>query len=143
MAEQRGGYRKPSRPAPVSGPGKLSARTDGAPQGAKYMSGGSYGEGKALMEAQSAAPMAGKAPVASVPASAVAPQPIVPLTKAGNPNTPLTEGLPYGPGAGPEASAAQFAPAPNFRNTVERLRMVDDSGDFELLAEFLDSQGLM
>ncbi len=42
MAEQ-GGYRAPSSPAPVSGPGALSQRTDGGPtQGAKYVSGLPY-----------------------------------------------------------------------------------------------------
>ena len=29
MANGRGGYRQPSNPAPVSGPGALSKRTDG------------------------------------------------------------------------------------------------------------------
>ncbi len=29
--EQQGGYRKPNNPAPVSGPGSLSQRTDGGP----------------------------------------------------------------------------------------------------------------
>jgi len=46
MAVQ-GGYREPSNPAPVSGPGALSQRTDGGPtQGAKYISGLPYGQGQ-------------------------------------------------------------------------------------------------
>lgn len=31
MTEGRGGYRRPTNPAPVSGPGELSQRTDGGP----------------------------------------------------------------------------------------------------------------
>ena len=47
MAEAHGGYRQPSSPAPVSGPGALSKRTDGnAPsQAARYISGGDNGSG--------------------------------------------------------------------------------------------------
>jgi hypothetical protein len=131
---KNGGYRKPSRPAPVSGPGRLSQRTDGGPtQGAKYIPGGQYGEGKALMQAQTAAPMAGGSP---------APSPLKSLLEAGNPDTPLTQGLPYGPGAGPEVIPNQRVVVPNFRQTVERLRAVDDSGEFDLLAEYLDSRGI-
>ena len=29
MADNRGGYQQPTNPAPVSGPGSLSQRTDG------------------------------------------------------------------------------------------------------------------
>ena len=50
---QQGGYRQPSNPAPVSGPGALSKRTDGGPidglkpstQAPKYMPGLGYGKG--------------------------------------------------------------------------------------------------
>lgn len=143
----KGGYRKPSNPAPVSGPGKLSQRTDGGPtQAAKYMRGGKYGDGKAMMEAQQAAPMAAgtptPAPIATVnPGPAGAKPSLMSLLDAGNPETPLTHGLPYGPGAGPEVSAAPYAAAPDLRNTINRLRLVDDTGDFDLLAEYLDSRG--
>lgn len=139
---QRGGYRKPNNPAPVSGPGRLSRRTDGNPtQGAKYMSGGQYGEGQALMETQKAAPMASKPATPTVSAGAVKP-PLRPLLESGNPNTPLTQGLPYGPGAGPEVASRLFALQPSFRSTVERLRMADMSGEFDDLAEYLDSRGI-
>ena len=59
MAE-RGGYRTPSNPAPVSGPGALSQRTDGGPtQGATYISGLPYGEGQQTYANQVTAPMQG------------------------------------------------------------------------------------
>lgn len=141
---QRGGYRKPSNPAPVSGPGRLSRRTDGNPtQGAKYMAGGQYGEGQQLMEMQRSAPMVGRsAPTPTTPSVTTTAQPLRPLLESGNPNTPLTEGLPYGPGNGPEVAAREFAPQPSFRSTIERLRLVDTSGEMDLLAEFLDSRGI-
>ena len=41
-----GGYQQPTNPAPVSGPGALSKRTDGAGQPAQYMSGLPYGQGQ-------------------------------------------------------------------------------------------------
>jgi hypothetical protein len=57
---QQGGYRKPTNPAPVSGPGSLSQRTDGGPtQPAKYISGLPYGQGQETYDNQVAAPMAG------------------------------------------------------------------------------------
>ena len=42
---RHGGYRTPSNPAPVSGPGSLSQRTDGGPRQVQAeMSGMPYGE---------------------------------------------------------------------------------------------------
>lgn len=101
MAASHGGYRKPANPAPVSGPGALSQRTDGGPadtQGAKYVSGLSYGEGQALMETQRSAPMAAS------PAPAPMPENLVPLNAPSQrPSEPVTAGAPVGPGVGPEA----------------------------------------
>ena len=52
----RGGYRQPSNPAPVSGPGALSARTDGGAGSSKQpirrIPGQAYGEGKAFFKKQ-------------------------------------------------------------------------------------------
>jgi len=66
---QHGGQRQPARPAAVSGPGALSARTDGGAgsktQPIRVASGGAYGERKAAEEQQAGAPMAGGPP--SVP----------------------------------------------------------------------------
>lgn len=107
MAETRGGYQRPTNPAPVSLPGALSSRTDGGPtQAAKYYSGMGYGQGTAMMQQQQAAPMAGN-PVASV-AAASAPSPMLPpvtgITEpTQEPDSPITSGVAYGPGPGPEA----------------------------------------
>ena len=114
MAKQ-GGYRRPANPAPVSGPGKLSRRTDGGPssksaiQGMREMSGGGkYGERKALEEAQSGAPMAGN-PVMGVapamPSGAPMGGPVTGLFDSSQrPNEPVTAGLPVGPGETPAPS---------------------------------------
>jgi hypothetical protein len=111
MAKQ-GGYRRPGNPAPVSGPGKLSRRTDGGPssksaiQGMREMSGGGkYGERKALEEAQSGAPMAGN-PVMGVapaiPSAAPVGGPVTGLfDPTQRPNEPVTAGLSVGPGETP------------------------------------------
>lgn len=58
----RGGYRQPNNPAPVSGPGMLSARTDGGAiegmsQPVQQYTGGTYGQNKELREQQNAESM--------------------------------------------------------------------------------------
>ena len=59
MANGHGGYREPAKPAPASGPGRLSQRTDGGPtQKLRSMSGGDYGDRQAMDQLQRAAPMA-------------------------------------------------------------------------------------
>jgi hypothetical protein len=109
MAEQQGGYRRPSNPAPVSGPGALSQRTDGR-QGARYMSGGEYGEGQEMMDLQTSAPMS-KAPAQprmrqprsgrQVVEEGMRPTPLFAPTE--RPDEPITAGAPFGPGPGPDA----------------------------------------
>lgn len=78
MANQHGGARTPSSPAAVSGPGALSARTDGGPAKTLVPPAASHGD-RAAIEAQlGASPPAGS-----------------PGTVAGGPApTPVTESLP-------------------------------------------------
>ncbi len=73
MADRgRGGPRQPARPAAVSGPGALSARTDGgagsAKQPIRVATGGAYGERQAAVEQQQAAPMAAAGGAGGTPA---------------------------------------------------------------------------
>lgn len=92
----------PSKGKPVSGPGRLSARTDLSPsnpnnrkiQGAKEIRSSEYGEGKELQALQTAAPMKGNpAPVPNVP--------IAPLGGPSmRPEEPAEAGMPFGPGPG-------------------------------------------
>lgn len=110
MTDRRGGYRKPEKPAPVSGPGRLAKRTDGGPaQKVREMQGGKYGEGKALEELQAAAPMAANdAPSMPAGPSRGGPPPMpVEVTPFNaptqNPDEPVTAGSPMGAGVGPEA----------------------------------------
>jgi hypothetical protein len=106
----RGGYRKPNNPAPVSGPGALSQRTDGGPgdkQAARYISGLPYGEGQQMMNTQQSAPMAAAPGIESsgmAMAPGMAAPPIVPLTApSSRPNEPITAGINLGPG--PDSSS--------------------------------------
>ena len=66
---QQGGPRQPANPAPVSGPGALSQRTDGGPgnqkQPVRVASGGAYGERAAAIAQQQAAPMAAGSPTST------------------------------------------------------------------------------
>jgi hypothetical protein len=101
-------------PAPVSGPGSLSQRTDGGPadmakQAAKTTTGFPWGEGETFMQQQNAAPMAAAPSIeqSSMPsglASAAASQPLIPLNSPSQwSDTPVTDGAELGPGRGMEA----------------------------------------
>ena len=89
-----GGYQAPRKPAPVSGPGSLSERTDGVPgQAIQDLPNAGYGEQKDFQQIQKSAKMA-KAPMPK----------ITPLdAPTERPGEPITEGNPMGPGRGPEA----------------------------------------
>lgn len=113
MAEQ-GGYRKPGAPAPVSGMGSQSRRTDGGPadkQRTRYIANLPYGEGQEFQDIQGSAPMeaAAGAPSASSMGSAPAQLrrqsgPLTPLAApSAMPGEPVTAGAALGPGPGPEA----------------------------------------
>lgn len=130
MAEQQGGYRQPANPAPASGPGALSQRTDGSPtQPATYISGLPYGQGQQTYDNQIAAPMAGN----TVPQMAGID--VTPLSAPTQfPDEPGTAGIDMGPGVG---SAAMGLPTmrPSVVNTLQKLVMFDDSGEAELILQ--------
>ena len=92
MANGHGGYREPANPAPVSGPGALSQRTDG--QGKMQLPDAKYGEQTAFQDAQGAAPMA-SGPDLSKLVSMGAP--------SQRPSEDIMAGMSGGPGAGPSA----------------------------------------
>lgn len=103
MAEQHGGYRRPSNPAPVSGPGALSARTDGgaATQPTMVAPGGEYGSRQEMEAIQGGADMQG-APAGPSAAD------LVPFgAPTANPNEPVTAGAALGAGVGPQAAGIQ------------------------------------
>ena len=109
MANGHGGYRRPTQPAAVSGPGKFSRRTDGGPQPVRDLADARYGENKAYVEAQQAAPMSGGGgiPEAAVPPVSGLPDlsGIVPFgAPSQRPEEPVTAGTPFGPGGGSTAN---------------------------------------
>jgi hypothetical protein len=132
----QGGYRKPENPAPASGPGALSQRTDGGPaQGAKYMSGMPYGEN--TMDQQTAAPMAGRERVPSAP-QIVMPTPLMAPTQ--RPNDPVTSGIDIGDG--PDSSALGLpTDQPTLASTIRKIAQYDNSGEAELLYAIISEYG--
>ena len=129
MADQRGGYRKPTNPAPVSGPGALSQRTDGQP--ARYAAGMAYGEGQDFYELQTQAPMSGgQSAPASLPlnqGSALADyaKEVLPFDAPTQyPDDPMTAGLRTGAGAGPEILSTPSMIAAQNSEDVARLMAV-------------------
>ncbi|HEY9437569.1 MAG TPA: hypothetical protein VIS29_02745 [Streptomyces sp.] len=105
MAEGHGGYRRPSNPAPVSGPGKHSRRTDGRPE-VHDLPNSKYGEAQDFREIQSGAPMGNPSTSAAAAASgAAAPAaPPIPLGAASTmPGQPVTAGADAGIGPGMDA----------------------------------------
>ena len=104
-----GGYRKPSTPAAVSGPGKFSQRTDGRPgtQAARPVTGMPYGENQELNEIQGSAPLADSSGLPRPGGGGEGGFAMPDVTGFGEPSQrpdePVTEGSPTGEGAGIEA----------------------------------------
>lgn len=120
----RGGYRKPENPAPVSGPGALSERTDGGPtQAPMYYPDTTYGQG-GYVNQQTGAAMAGASDMPSAPT-------VIGINEPTNfPNEPISHGSNWGAGPGLNTVIPQ---GPSLKSTVEKALQVDTSG----LAEFL------
>jgi hypothetical protein len=135
---QQGGYRKPENPAPMSGPGALSQRTDGGPaQGAKYISGLPYGQGQETYNQQTAAPMAAAQPAPAAPTL----PPMMSLNDmTQRPDEPLTAGLDIGEGPGSEVMNVPNR-SQSLVDTIRYLTQFDPSGDAELIYRTLTDQG--
>jgi hypothetical protein len=101
-----GGYQKPSKPAPVSGPGRLARRTDGGPaQPVRELPNAQYGEAAEFRTAQQQAPLAATPPVPSPSASRMqgGTGGVVGLSApSAAPAEPVTAGAEMGAGPGPE-----------------------------------------
>lgn len=95
----RGGKRQPNKPAPVSGPGALSARTDGGPgnasQPVRVATGQPYGVAGALAAQQQAAPLATSQPApAAAPSAGRSPLPVAnAFAPTRRPDEPVNRGL--------------------------------------------------
>lgn len=89
---------RPANPAPVSGPGALSQRTDGGPsQPVQDIPGLPYGEQQQMNAIQGSAAMYEEPPP---------PMPGGLFDPTGRPDEPVTAGVPIGPGPGPSPSPA-------------------------------------
>ena len=147
MADGRGGYQRPSNPAPVSGPGALSRRTDGQP--ARWVASQQYGEGQEMMDIQQSAPMS-KAPAqpripraGAASAGAAVPQGagnVVPLFAPTNrPDEPVTAGAPFGPGRNPtETTRGQRR---SVADSIQKLLPYDDSGSLQMFYRMAVKRG--
>lgn len=133
MAEGRGGYRRPRQPAPVSGPGQLSRRTDGGPQQTTQpMTGMGYGENVEFNELQSAAPLAATPTVSNTRARSPRPTDqgvaAVPLfSPTGFPEEPITAGASFG--AGPGAEPMPSINMGSLTSIFSRIAANDSSGE--------------
>lgn len=108
---EHGGYRRPLNPAPASGPGKLSRRTDGGPgQKLQAPTGMAYGDHQSLLNQERTAPMSqvNSVPPANVPAAPAGgptgtpPQLTALDAPSARPDEPTTHGVDIGPGGGPD-----------------------------------------
>jgi hypothetical protein len=153
MADGHGGARTPAKPAPASGPGRLSQRTDGGPaQKMREMTDQPYVDATQYAQQQAGAPMAATPGLPSVApsqvgaaAQAAPPQPTVQPDfgrPTEMPNTPITDGAPIGPGQGALAlpvSGLNARPDGYVTQTLKALSARDATG---VLAALLDSASI-
>lgn len=144
MANGHGGMRTPAQPAPVSGPGAFSQRTDGGPgdSAPAYMAGEPYGEGQSFLDLQEAAPMGGPKTSkprgrSGSPSSGAAPAPLFSPTQ--RPDEPVTAGAPFGPGPGP---TPMTRPASPMLQVLQQAAMSDPSPDTLQMLAFAQRLGL-
>jgi len=143
MANNHGGPRTPSNPAPVSAPGRLSRRTDGGPQQTPArITGMAYGENADFLDIQQSAPVAATPSVSNARSRNMSPtgQPVAatPLfAPTQRPEEPVTAGAPFGPGTGPDPRAPQQSLAEQFR----RMALNDPTGDAQELFELAQRLG--
>jgi hypothetical protein len=136
MAEQ-GGYRRPTTGATYSGVGKNSRRTDGRQAirspNVQDSTDLSQGDRERIVQGQRMRPLseAPTPPVAPPPTgggggAAGIPMPLPPIMPSSRPEEPITEGMPFGPGAGPEVLTPP--PRENLRlEALERYARIYDN----------------
>lgn len=148
MANGHGGYRRPANPAPISGPGAHSRRTDGGPGHTDYQSistvpNQGYGDRKAQADAQRIAPMAGKEPLPTpTPVSQPAEQPMMPAYSGGafgapssRPNEPITAGADFGDGPGSDVLFGGGTVAPASGSMTQLLQQMSATDTTGLLGQ--------
>lgn len=133
----------------VSGPSKFAKRTDmnTSKQPVRYMSGGSYGEGQALLQQQQSAPMAGKPSVAQVPSATDIQRAmmgkVTPLTAmTERPSEVITEGSRVGLGSGFDTSDLPMLQKPSLENVLSELMKYDETGDVAEIYNSVINKGI-
>lgn len=136
MANGHGGNRTPANPAPASGPGRLSKRTDGGPgQKLQTPTDQPYGAREELLQQERSAPMSQADSVQ--PAQVQAPAGAPPFAggefgaPTQRPGEPITHGADIGPGGGPEVlgmSAPGAMPTGYITNMLQALSATDTTG---------------
>lgn len=131
--QQHGGYRRPNNPAPVSGPGAMSKRTDGGPtQPMMEVGGFEYGGRQDFEDIQGGAPMAASDPL---------PTPTALFAPTERPTEPITAGAPFGPGPGPAAppnAGQRKLPSSQLAAIADS----DPTGELRRYADILSARGL-
>ena len=145
----RGGMRTPNNPAPVSGPGRLSRRTDGGPQQtAAAMTGMAYGENQEFEAIQGAAPMAATPPLGGGRPGAPSGGGMAGLTAeplfspTGFPDEPITAGADFGPGVGPDPMASVARQQQPLSYLFSRMASNDPTGDSMAMMSIFQRLGL-
>lgn len=115
---QHGGYRAPSKPAAVSGPGRLSKRTDGQP--IAQLPDAAYGEQKTYREQQKGARVAEASPMGGPMVPPVDMSRVTPLNAPSEfPGEAVTAGADAG--LGPGSSVLGRPADPSLENLVQML----------------------
>ena len=147
MANGQGGMRTPRNPAPVSGPGQLSQRTDGGPQQTlANMTGMPYGENAEFNTMQAAAPMSAagqttaRAPRPRQPRGGRDQGPVPLFSPTQRPDEPVTAGAPFGPGDGPPPMRSPMRSV-NLSDTLLKLLPYDSDGSVGYLLEVARRRG--
>lgn len=129
------GYQPPANPAPVSGPGALSQRTDGGPsQPRMQLPDAAYGEQAAFQEIQGGAPMAAEPPM---------PMPPGLMGPSARPEEPLTAGVPVGPGSNtlrtpPSVMEQDMQAISKYLPQFERMAALEDTPEsFRIFVRYL------
>jgi hypothetical protein len=135
--------------APQNNPMNISAvggngQNASASQAAKYVPGLPYGEGQQMMDIQQSAPMAAapgieSSGMAMAPGTAAATPPIGLNEKSVYGNRPVTDGAPFGAGAGMEALGPD--PAERFQKQLfeDNLKLLQYLPSLEAMANQQDS----
>ena len=154
MADGHGGYRAPSKPNQVSGPGRYAHRTDGgAAQVLSAAPDQPYGAVKQQLDSERAAPMGAQTPMPSAPS----PSDVASLASqsqytggafnapTNRPNEPVTAGAPAGAGPGPEALTFQpiqpGAGTGQMTQLLQRLSATDTTGILGQLMQAAQARG--